>query len=183
MVLLYFAASICQASESTAAGLANFARQVSALADPAQRLGSRLITETIGVDLDKHCEGPISNRDGDYYLCFFKPRNEQSGRFRFVEFSSLSTTTPEPDSGGAVTWTVDQKAGCLTKESLAQAFNRHPSFPRYPSVPEFFLSNQLPEEYNSYDLILHEYLPEKENTFIAIFETRRCAVKIKLYKN
>jgi len=182
VLLLYLAVSVCQAKETTDAGLADFARQVSALADPAHRLESRLVAETLGLDLGKHCQGPVQNRDGDYYECLFTPRREQNGRFRFVEFSSLSGA-PEPDSGGVITWTVDQNSGCLKKEALAYVFNRPPAFPRYPSVPEFFLSNQLPEEYNSYDLILHEYLPEKENTFIAIFETNRCAVKIKLYKN
>jgi hypothetical protein len=181
-VLLSLAASFCQAKESTDAGLANFAKQVSVLADPAHRLESRLIAETLSLDLVKHCEGPVQNRDGDYYACLFTPRGEQSGRFRFAEFSSLSRT-PEPDAGGDITWTVDQEAGCLKRESLARAFNRPLVFPRFPSIGEGFLSDQQPEEYNAYDLILQETFSHRENTLIAIFEKRKCVVKIKLYKS
>lgn len=182
MVLLYLAASVFHANETAGAGLSDFARQVSALADPAHRLESRFIAKTLGLDLDKHCEGPVQNRHGDYYECLFTPRGEQSGPFRFVEFSSLSRS-PEPDAGGDITWTVDQEAGCVTRESLAQAFNRPLAFPRFPSIGEGFLSDQQPEEYNAFDLILHETLPKRENTFIAIFETRKCVVKLKFYKS
>jgi len=106
----------------------------------------------------------------------------QDQLFQFAGFESASRH-PEPDLGGTVTWNVDAKKMCLTRDRLANAFHRLPTFPRLPDYPEIRPSNAAPSIVNTYDLVLREFQPKKENTFIAIYEENKCAVKIKLYKN
>lgn len=162
--------------------LTTFIKSLSILSDPTKKLDSHLLESTLKIALEKKCRGPIPDQSGDYYVCMFTTPEPQDQLFQLASFESASRH-PEPNLGGTVTWNVDAKKICLTRDMLAKAFHRPPTFPRFPDYPEIRSSNAAPSIANTYDLVLHEFQPKKENIFIAVYGENKCAIKIKLYKN
>jgi hypothetical protein len=179
-LILYVTSAFSQNISNNA--LNKFVQSISTLSDPTKKLDSFLVQKTLKIALEKECRGPILDQSGDYYVCIFKEVGEQDKLFQLLSFESASRH-PEPNLGGTVTWVIDAKKLCLTRDILAKAFHRLPTFPRFPDYPEIRPSNPERPFANTYDLVLHEFQPKKENIFIAIYEKEQCAVKIKLYKN
>ena len=181
MLTLYVAALPGICAETASHDLANFVHDVLVLADPNQKLSSRLISETLGIKLSKHCGGPVPYESGAYYFCNFYPKDHQAGSFLISEFNTASFN-PNPDEGGSISWTVDQNR-CFNRELLSNAFKTDAVFPRFPTIGEAFSKGETKKQINYYDLIIFKYPRPNENTFIAISEENGCARNLKLYKN
>lgn len=181
-IAVYFAALSCNAQNNIEVSLSNFSRNVFELGSKNHRLSSILISEILGISLTRQCEGPIPNESGEYYVCTFTPKVEQTGLFKLIKFSSASRR-PNPDNGGSITWLVNPKILCLKRSLMSAAFGTHPTFPRYPVISEAFSLNNETGRSGAYDLIISLHKHPEENTFIAINEENGCATQIKLYKN